>query len=112
MFHKRGKIKGMTHKPEQFTENEGKHQHHVSPRSKLVCHMYGLNTVLQSEKQYTLHQIFFFFPSLAVWQIPLSLSSAYQSDPNCYLKFFWLICLHRPKQNNSATMFALFLLPH
>lgn len=60
MFHKRGKIKGMTHKPEQFTENEGKHQHHVSPRSKLVCHMYGLNTVLQSEKQYTLHQIFFF----------------------------------------------------
>jgi len=44
----------MTQKPEQFTENEGLQQHGVSPRSKLVCHLYGLNSVLQSEKQYTL----------------------------------------------------------
>lgn len=91
----------MTHKPEQFTENEGLQQHGASPRSELVCHMHGLNSV-----QYTLHQIFFSLSFLAVWQIPLSLSSTYWLDPNCDVNFFWLISLHRLKQNNSATVYS------
>lgn len=56
-------------------------------------------------------RLFFFLISLAVWPAAQSLISACQSDPNCYLKFFWLISPHRLKQNNSATVFTLFLLP-
>lgn len=56
-------------------------------------------------------RLFFFFISLSVWPAAQSLISACQSDPNCYLKFFWLISPHRLKQNNSATVFTLFLLP-
>lgn len=55
--------------------------------------------------------LFFSLISLAVWPTAQSLISAYQSDPNCYLNFFWLISPHRPKQNNSASVFTLSLLP-
>lgn len=86
----------MTHKPEQLTENTGLQQYGVSPRRKLVCHLYGLNTVFQYESNiYCIKYIIsfslpsslpsffpsffpFFLSALAVWQISPSLSSAHQ----------------------------------
>lgn len=60
-----------------------------------------------------IHCMRLFFPliSLPVWPTAQSLLSVYQPDPNCYLKLLWLISPHRPKQNNPASVFTLFLLP-